>query len=79
MLFRSGLTLLTILYGTGITGVFTLLPRFGAVNNAAILNFEPVAALLLGWMVLDQRIGSLQLLGGAIVIAAIIMLTTGRR
>ena len=74
-----GLVLLTILYGTAITGLFTLLPRLGAVNNAAILNFEPVAALLLGWIVLEQHIAPIQLAGGGIVIAAIIVLTTGRR
>lgn len=74
-----GLFLLTILYGTAITGLFTLLPRLGAVNNAAILNFEPVAALMLGWIVLEQHIAPIQLAGGGIVIAAIIVLTTGRR
>lgn len=74
-----GLVLLTILYGTAITGLFTLLPGLGAVNNAAILNFEPVAALLLGWIVLEQHIAPIQLAGGGIVIAAIIVLTTGRR
>lgn len=74
-----GLVSLTILYGTAITGLFTLLPRLGAVNHSAILNFEPVAALLLGWIVLEQHIAPIQLAGGGIVIAAIIVLTTGRR
>jgi drug/metabolite transporter (DMT)-like permease len=73
------LALLTVLYGTAITALFVLLPRLGAVNNAAVLNFEPIAALLLGWIVLDQRVAPIQALGAFIVIGAIVMLTTGRR
>jgi len=74
-----GLALLTLLYGSAITVLFTVLPRMGAVNNAAIMNFEPVAALAMGWLVLDQRIAASQIAGGLIVIAAIVVLTTGRR
>lgn len=75
----AGLLLLTALYGTAITGFFVVLPRLGAVNNAAIMNFEPVAALGLGWLALGQTVAPIQLLGGAIVLAAIVFLTTGRR
>lgn len=70
-----GLALLTVVYGAAITSLFTVLPRLGAVNNAAIMNFEPVAALVLGWVVLGQRLGPAQLAGGAIVIVAILLLT----
>jgi drug/metabolite transporter (DMT)-like permease len=73
------LALLTVLYGTAITALFVLLPRLGAVNNAAVLNFEPIAALFLGWIVLDQRVAPIQAVGAFIVIGAIVMLTTGRR
>lgn len=75
----AGLALLTVLYGSAITGLFVVLPRLGAVNNAAIMNFEPVASLVVGWLVLGQTIAPLQMLGGAIVIGAIVWLTTGRR
>lgn len=74
-----GLSLLTVLYGFGITALFIVLPRLGAVNNAAIMNFEPVAALGLGWLVLDQTIAATQIAGGAVVILAIVVLTSGRR
>ncbi|MCL4182971.1 MAG: DMT family transporter [Burkholderiaceae bacterium] len=73
------LALLTVLYGSAITALFVLLPRLGAVNNAAVLNFEPIAALFLGWIVLDQRIAPIQAVGAFVVIGAIVMLTTGRR
>jgi drug/metabolite transporter (DMT)-like permease len=75
----TGLALLTVFYGTAITALFVLLPRLGAVNNAAIMNFEPIAALALGWVVLDQRIATLQIAGALLVIGAIVVLTSGRR
>jgi len=75
----AGLSLLTVLYGSAITALFVVLPRLGAVNNAAIMNIEPVAALVLAWLLLGQTVSPVQLLGGAIVIGAIVFLSTGRR
>ncbi|MCO5101423.1 MAG: DMT family transporter [Burkholderiaceae bacterium] len=72
----TALALLTLLYSSAITALFVLLPRLGAVNNAAIMNFEPIAALLLAWIVLDQAMAPLQLLGAAIVVCAIVLLVT---
>jgi len=74
----TGLSLLTMLYGMAITGLFVVLPRLGAVNNAAIMNFEPVAALGMAWAVLGQTIAPIQLAGGVVVIAAIVYLSSGR-
>jgi drug/metabolite transporter (DMT)-like permease len=54
-------------------------PRLGAVNNAAVLNFEPIAAMGLGWLVLDQHMSPIQVAGAMVVVAAIVMLSTGRR
>jgi drug/metabolite transporter (DMT)-like permease len=68
-----------VFYGTAITALFVLLPRLGAVNNAAIMNFEPIAAMALGWVVLGQRIAPLQVAGALVVIGAIVVLTSGRR
>mgnify|MGYP001048251793 FL=1 len=73
------LAALSVLYGSGITGLFVLLPRIGAVNNAAVMNAEPIIALFLGWVVLDQRVAPIQIAGAFVVIGAIVMLTTGRR
>jgi drug/metabolite transporter (DMT)-like permease len=55
-----GLAALTLLYGTAITIMFTVLPRLGVVGNSAIMNVEPVAALVLAWGVLDQRVAPVQ-------------------
>ena len=74
----TGLGLLTILYGIAITGLFVVLPKLGAVNNAALMNFEPVAALMLGWLILGQTIAPVQMLGMLIVIGAIVMVATAK-
>lgn len=71
--------LLTVFYGTAITAVFVLLPRIGAVNNAAVLNFEPIAVLALAWVILDQKVAALQVLGAFVVVGAIAWMGSGKR
>ena len=74
-----GLILLTLFYGTAITSLFVVLPRLGAVSNAALLNFEPIAALLLGYLILGQSVAPLQIVGAFIVIGAIVSLGLAKR
>ena len=74
-----GLGLLSLLYTAAFTTLFALLPRLGAVNNAPILNFEPIAALLLASQFLDQKVLPIQIVGALVVIGAIVFLTTGPR
>jgi drug/metabolite transporter (DMT)-like permease len=73
------LALLTLFYGTAITSTFVLLPKLGAVNNAAVLNFEPIAVLGLAWLILDQSVAPLQILGAFIVVGSIIWMGTGKK
>jgi drug/metabolite transporter (DMT)-like permease len=70
----AGLALLTLFYGTGFTVMFVLLPRLGVAANSPILNTEPVAALVMAWALLGQTIAPLQLLGCAVVVAAVMAL-----
>lgn len=74
-----GLAMLTLLYGTGITILFTVLPRLGVVSNSAIMNVEPIFALVLAWALLGQRIAPVQVAGGLMVVATVIWLGTRRR
>ncbi|MGB3067435.1 MAG: DMT family transporter [Ottowia sp.] len=74
-----GLALLTLLYGSGITLLFTVLPRLGVVGNAAIMNVEPVAALVLAWLILGQAIAPVQVLGALIVVGAVMWLGMRKR
>ena len=74
-----GLALLTLLYGTAFTIMFTVLPRLGVVGNSAIMNIEPVFALLLAWAVLGQAIAPVQIAGGLLVVATVVWLARRRR
>ncbi len=67
-----GLGLLTILFGTGFTIMLTVLPRLGVAANSAILNIEPICALVLGWFILGQHIALIQLIGAGIVLGLVI-------
>lgn len=75
----GGLVALSLLYGTAFTILFTLLPKLGVVGNSPILNVEPVAALLLAWLILDQAVASSQVLGALLVVGAVMALGLRRR
>ena len=69
-----GLGMLTFLYGTAFTIMFTVLPKLGVAGNSAIMNVEPVFALALAWLILGQAIAPMQLVGALIVVAAVMVL-----
>ncbi len=69
-----GLLLLTLLYGTAFTVMFTLLPKLGVVGNSPILNIEPVASLVMAWWVLGQTVAPVQVVGSLVVVAAVMAL-----
>jgi drug/metabolite transporter (DMT)-like permease len=74
-----GLIGLTALYGTAFTIMFTVLPRLGVVGNSAIMNVEPIFALVLAWAVLGQSIAPVQVAGGLLVVATVMWLGLRRR
>jgi drug/metabolite transporter (DMT)-like permease len=68
----GGVALLTVFYGGAITSLFVVLPRLGGgAASTVALNFEPIAALVLGWMVLGQTVKPLQIVGAFLVVGAI--------
>ena len=73
------LFLVGLCYSAAVTSLFVVLPRIGIVNNAAALNFEPVAVLVMGWVLLGQTMAPLQIFGALVVIGAIIALSTGKK
>jgi drug/metabolite transporter (DMT)-like permease len=75
----TALVLLTVFYGTAITSLFVVLPKLGAVNNMAILNFEPIAVLGLAWLILGQAVAPLQIVGAFIVVGAIVWMGSGKK
>lgn len=74
-----GLTALTLLYGTAFTIMFTVLPRLGVVGNSAIMNVEPVCALVLAWLILGQAIAPVQVAGALLVVGAVMVLGLRKR
>ncbi|MFO1267002.1 MAG: DMT family transporter [Rubrivivax sp.] len=74
-----GLAVLTFLYGSGFTIMFTVLPKLGVVGNSAIMNVEPIFALGLAWAILGQRIAAMQVAGGLIVVGCVVWLGLRRR
>ncbi|MDB5850176.1 MAG: EamA family transporter [Rhodoferax sp.] len=72
----TGLVLLVLLYGSAFSVMFITLPRLDMARNAAVMNSEPIATLLFGWLILGQRLSPLQVLGGAVVVGGIVLLTT---
>ncbi len=74
-----GLGALTFLYGTAFTIMFTVLPKLGVVGNSAIMNVEPVFALVLAWARLGQTIAPMQLVGALVVVATVMWLGLRKR
>jgi drug/metabolite transporter (DMT)-like permease len=75
----GGLAALTFLYGTAFTIMFTVLPKLGVVGNSAIMNVEPVFALVLAWLILGQAIAPVQVIGALLVVGAVVGLGLRRR
>ena len=69
-----GLVALVTLYGSAFTLMFTVLPRLGVVGNSAIMNVEPIFALVLAWALLGQAIAPVQVLGGLMVVCTVMWL-----
>ena len=74
-----GLAALTFLYGTAFTIMFTVLPKLGVVGNSAIMNVEPVFALILAWLILSQVIAPVQVAGALVVVGAVMGMGLRRR
>ncbi|NDG40301.1 MAG: DMT family transporter [Betaproteobacteria bacterium] len=73
------LVALTALYGTAFTIMFTVLPRLGVVGNSAIMNIEPIFALVLAWAILGQSIAASQVGGGLLVVTTVVWLGLRKR
>ncbi|WP_447928285.1 EamA family transporter [Vreelandella sp. EE27] len=74
----TGLVLLALLYGTGFSTLFIFVPRLDMTRNAPVMNLEPVASLVFGYFVLGQMLGPVQLLGGAVVVGGIVVLSLSK-
>ncbi|MFZ6048446.1 DMT family transporter [Pseudomonas sp. CR3202] len=73
------LVFLVLFYGAAFSTLFICMPRLDIARNAPVMNVEPVAGLMFGWLILDQRLSGLQVFGGAMVVAGIVLLAHRRQ
>ena len=73
-----GVALLTTFYCGAMCTLFITLPRLQTASTVA-LNFEPIALLGLGWVVLGQAVSTIQIAGAFLTVAAISWLALTRR
>ncbi|MDR5873308.1 DMT family transporter [Halomonas sp. CUBES01] len=74
-----GLALLGVLYGSAFSTLFIFVPRLNMARNAPVMNIEPVASLVIGYFVLGQMLTPSQLLGGAVVVGGIVVLSLSKQ
>jgi len=60
-------------YTVAMTSVLFAASVLGATRVAVVMNVEPIASLVLTFLILGERLGPLQLLGAALVIGAIFL------
>lgn len=68
-----------ISFPLALTGLFMAIGKLGPSQASLLLNFEPVAVTLFSSVVLGQTLSGWQLLGGALVISAIVLIQWPQR
>jgi len=66
----TGLVLLAVFYCIAMMSLFWVLPRVPSTSTGA-LNFEPIALLVMTWLILDFTVTPTQLVGALITVSAI--------
>jgi drug/metabolite transporter (DMT)-like permease len=74
----AGLLLLAGFYCIAMISLFFVLPRLPSTTTAA-LNFEPIALLVLGWLILGFTVTPLQIVGALLTVGAIAWLGVAKR
>lgn len=67
-----------LFYSFGIVTLFVVIADIGPVKTSLIMNIEPVTSVLLGFLLLDQRLGHTQLLGVALVVSAVLLIESAK-
>ncbi len=70
----TALIVLSALYGTAFTIMFTVLPKLGVGNNSVLMNAEPIFSLVVAWVVLGQTIAHSQIAGALVVVSTVMWL-----
>ena len=62
-----------VCYALAMTSILFAASVLGATRVAVVMNVEPIASLILTFLILGERLGPLQLLGAGLVIAGIFL------
>jgi drug/metabolite transporter (DMT)-like permease len=73
-----GLACLTVFYCLAIISLFFVLPKLPSTHTAA-LNIEPIALLVLAWLILGNTVTPLQVAGAFLTVGAIVWLGLSKR
>jgi len=73
-----GLAMLAVFYCIAMMSLFYVLPRVPATSTGA-LNFEPIALLVLTWVILEHRVTLTQSIGALVTVSAIAWLGMSRK
>ncbi len=68
-----------VFYSFAIIGMFVAVSRIGAVKAGLLMNFEPLASLIIGVVFLGQILTPWQFFGVALVLVAIVYTALGRK
>ncbi|MBI2802374.1 MAG: DMT family transporter [Gammaproteobacteria bacterium] len=68
----------TLFYSFGVITLFVVVAEIGPVKASLIMNIEPITSVLLGFLLLDQRLGALQLVGIALVVSAVLLIENSK-
>jgi drug/metabolite transporter (DMT)-like permease len=74
----TGIVLLAGFYCAAVSLLFWILPRVPSTLTAA-LNFEPIALLVLGWVILGHAVTGLQAVGAVLTVVAIAWLGASKK
>lgn len=59
-------------YAFAIVSIFVAMSILGPIRTSMTMNLEPVSSMVLGFVLLDQALNGLQILGAALVIVAVL-------
>lgn len=65
-------------YTLSVSILFAVIAMIGPVRTALVLNVEPVASVILGYLLLSQRLSALQLTGVALVVGTVVWIEASR-
>lgn len=68
-----------VFYTFGIITLFIVYARIGPVKASMFMNIEPVTSVVLGYVLLDQRLAPVQLFGIALVVGAVLWVESAKR